>query len=92
MKKSVAYKKKRVSVRSMNSKELTQVLVETQAKLKTLSLVCPPSPNKRLRRWISNPGVPCSKTLGGSKVDSAFHPSDVDQMSTRNFRELSGKK
>ena len=39
-----------------------------------------------------NPGVPCSKPLGGSKIDSAFHPSDVDKMSTRNFWELSGKK
>ena len=36
--------------------------------------------------------VPCSKTLGGSKVDSAFHPFEVDKMSTRNFWELSGKK
>ena len=45
-----------------------------------------------LRRWISNPGVPCSKPLGGSKVDSAFHSSEVDKMSTRNFLELSGKK
>ena len=36
-----------------------------------------------LRRWILNPGVPCSKPLGGSKVDSAFHPFKVDQMSTR---------
>ena len=44
------------------------------------------------RRWISNPGVPCSKPLGGSKVDSAFHPSEVDKMSTRNYWELSGKK
>ena len=25
-------------------------------------------------------------------VDSAFHPSEVDKMSTRNFWELSGKK
>ena len=25
-----------------------------------------------LRRWIPNSGVPCSKPLGGSKVDSAF--------------------
>ena len=33
-----------------------------------------------------------SKLLGGSKVDSAFHPSKVDKMSTRNFWELSGKK
>ena len=39
-----------------------------------------------------NPGVPCSKPLSGSKVDSAFHPSEVDKMSTRNFWELSGKK
>ena len=39
-----------------------------------------------------NPGVPCSKPLAGSKVDSAFHPSEVDKMSTRNFWELGGKK
>ena len=32
------------------------------------------------------------KCLGGSKVDSVFHPSEVDQMSSRNFWELSGKK
>ena len=32
------------------------------------------------------------KPLGGSKVDSAFHPPEVDRMSTRNFWELSGKK
>ena len=43
-------------------------------------------------RWIPNPGVPCSKPLGGSKVDSAFHPSEVDKMSTSNFWELNGKK
>ena len=47
---------------------------------------------KWLRRWIPNPGVPCSKPLGGSKVDSAFHLSEVDKMSTRNFWELIGKK
>ena len=41
---------------------------------------------------IPNPGVPCSKPLGGSKVDSAFHPSEVDKVSTRTFWELSGKK
>ena len=45
-----------------------------------------------LSRWIPNPGVLCSKPLGGSKVDSAFHPSKVDKMSTRSFWELSGKK
>ena len=42
--------------------------------------------------YQSNPEVPCSKPLGGSKVDSAFHLSEVNQMSTRNFWELSGKK
>ena len=41
---------------------------------------------------IPNPVVPCSKPLSGSKVDSAFHPFEVDKMSTRNFWELSGKK
>ena len=39
-----------------------------------------------------NPGVPWSKPLGGSKVDSAFPPSKVDKMSTRNFWERNGKK
>ena len=33
-----------------------------------------------LRRWILNPGVPCSKPLSGSKVDSAFHTSEVDKV------------
>ena len=45
-----------------------------------------------LRHWIPNPGIPCSKPLGDSKVDSAFHPSEVDKMSTTNFWELNGKK
>ena len=49
-------------------------------------------PKSKVIRWIPNPGVPCSKPLGGSKVDSAFHPPEVDRMSTRNFWELSGKK
>ena len=31
-----------------------------------------------LRCWIPNPVVPCSKTLGGFKVDSVFHPSEVN--------------
>ena len=44
------------------------------------------------RCWIPNPGVSCSKPLGGSKVDSAFHPSEVGKTSTRNFWELSGEK
>ena len=42
--------------------------------------------------WISNPGIPCSKPLGDSKFDSAFHPCEVDKMSTRNIWELGGKK
>ena len=45
-----------------------------------------------LRCWIPNPGVLCSKPLGGSKADSVFHPSEVDKMSTRNFWEIIGKK
>ena len=52
-----------------------------------------------MEQWLSgqgagfpNPGVPCSKPLGGSKVDSAFHPTEVGKMNTRNFWELSGKK
>ena len=29
--------------------------------------------------------------IGGSKVDSGFHTSQVDQMSTRDLWEVSGK-
>ena len=47
---------------------------------------------KQLKCWIPNPGVPCSKLLAGSKVDSAIHPSGVDKMSTRNLWEVSDKK
>ena len=43
-------------------------------------------------QYSSNPGVCCSKPLVGSKVDSAFHPSKVDQINTRNFLKLYGKK
>ena len=32
------------------------------------------------------------KTTGGSKVGSAFHPFEVDKMSTSDFWELNGKK
>ena len=36
---------------------------------------------------------PVFKTSGWLKVDSVFHPSEVDnKMSTRNFWEISGKK
>ena len=45
-----------------------------------------------LRHWIPNQGVPISKLLDRSKVDSDIHPSEVDKLSTRNSRELSGKK
>ena len=52
-----------------------------------------------MEQWPSGqgagfPGVVCSKPLGGSKVDSAFHPYHPysSLMSTRDFWELSGKK
>ena len=45
-----------------------------------------------LRHWIPDPGVPDSKPLGGYKVRSAYHTSEVENMSTRNFWGLSGKK
>ena len=35
---------------------------------------------------------PLSKPLGGFKVSSAFHPSEVDHLSTRKSWELNGKK
>ena len=44
------------------------------------------------KRWIPNAEVLSSKPRGGSKVDSAFHPSVIGKMSTRNFWECSGKK
>ena len=64
-------------------------------KVNSLSFICASSGISiliKLRHWIPNPGVLCSKPLGGSKVDPAFHPSEVDKMSTKNFWELSGKK
>ena len=45
-----------------------------------------------LRCWIPNAGVPCSKALGGSKVNSAFHPPKVGKVNTRNFRNLCFEK
>ena len=43
--------------------------------------------------WIPNQGVPCSKLLGGSKVDSDFHLSEVDKINIyQEFWELSSKK
>ena len=54
------------------------------------------------RRWVTQttnglvvkvlPGILGSKPQGASKVNSAFHPSEVDQMSTRKFWGPSGKK
>ena len=38
---------------------------------------------------IPNPEIPCLQPLGGSNVDSVFHHSMTDQMSTRRLRELS---
>ena len=41
---------------------------------------------KTMMQWfVYNSGVPCSKPLDGSKGDSAFHPSEVDEKSTRTF-------
>ena len=37
-------------------------------------------------------GVLSSKPLGGSKVNTVFHLSEVDQVSARSFWGLSGKK
>ena len=45
-----------------------------------------------VRRWIPNPEVPGSKPLGGSKVHSAVHPSEIDQMSTRTSWGFTDKK
>ena len=38
-----------------------------------------------LKHWIPNPGVPSSKPLGGSKVDSAFHSSQGCQNEYQEF-------
>ena len=35
--------------------------------------------------------IPRQACNGGSKVGSAFHPSEVDKMSFRGFWKLSGK-
>ena len=44
-----------------------------------------------LRYWIAKPGVLVSKCLCGSKVYSAIHSSELNQMSNRNSWALSGK-
>ena len=48
------------------------------------------SVKKWLGCWAPNSGVPDSKLLDNSKVNSVLHPSEVDYMSTRNFWGLSG--
>ena len=45
-----------------------------------------------VRALDSQSSGPGGEAIGSSKVDSVFHLSEVDQMSTRNFWELSGKK
>ena len=45
-----------------------------------------------LRRWIPNPEPRVREPLGGSKVNSAFHLSEVDKLGTRNSWELNDKK
>ena len=45
-----------------------------------------------LRHWIPNTGVSYSKPLSDSKVNSAFHPSKYDKMSTRNTWGPSSKR
>ena len=44
-----------------------------------------------LRYWISNLGIPWTRTLNGSKVDSVFHPSKVDKRVPRISGNLVGK-
>ena len=44
-----------------------------------------------LRCWITIFWFPGSNLLGGAKVDSAFHSSEVDKMITRNSWELGGE-
>ena len=46
----------------------------------------------KLGQWIPNEQISSSKPLGDSSANLAFHHSKVDQMSTRNSCEFSGKK
>ena len=67
--------------------------IKTMYKILSKSVVKTPEQHQWHRsQWlrcsIFNPAVPCSKPLGGSKVDSAVHPSEVDKMNTRDFWEL----
>ena len=38
-----------------------------------------------LERCNTNPKVPCLKPQRGSVIESAFYPSDVDQISNMNL-------
>ena len=40
--------------------------------------------------WVTNPGVPFSKPLDGSMINSLIHHSNVNQMSSRNLWRVSG--
>ena len=39
---------------------------------------------KRFRHWIPNSAVLDLKLLGGCEVNSAFYPSEINQVSTKN--------
>ena len=45
-----------------------------------------------LEYWIPSPGAPGLKPMGGFKVNTAFHPSEVGQMSTGISWGLSSNK
>ena len=42
--------------------------------------------------WIPNPGIISSKPLGGSKINPALHPSEVNQMRTSTSWQLRNLK
>ena len=52
--------------------------------------------NYIINKYKNHPSIKTIKQnfqlQGGSRVDSAFHPSEVDKMSTSTFWELNGKK
>ena len=66
--------------------KLSNIRVDWQNRYQLVSM------SMQFRRWIPNPGIPGSKPLGSSKVNSAFHPFDVDQLSNRNSWELNVRK
>ena len=58
------------------------------AKINLLTLAKFSSFYAELRCWIPNPEVMSSKSLSSSKFDSAFHPSNVGQMSKTEIEDL----